>query len=135
MLIGDFLSPLSANPSMLRCETGSTLTAHYMHYGRGAPSHNCSFYNSTICLVRQACLQCRPTPRSCRCNNRKSDCHPRNLRSIGMSLAKYPYTPSFHELQTKARMYPPSQIHETWEEFLYFEREIKEDEQGAETVA
>ncbi|CAM9808969.1 unnamed protein product, partial [Laminaria digitata] len=63
-----------------------------------------------------------------RCNNRKSDCHPRDLRSIGMSLSRYPVTPSFHELQMKARRYPPSQIHETWEEFLYFEREILEDE-------
>ncbi|CAN0180654.1 unnamed protein product, partial [Hapterophycus canaliculatus] len=46
-----------------------------------------------------------------RCNNRKSDCHPRDLRSIGMRLNKYPSTPTFSELQNKARRYPPSQIH------------------------
>lgn len=64
-----------------------------------------------------------PIPRF-RCNNRKSDCHPRDLRSIGMHPAKQPRMPTFHELQSAARKYPPRQIHETWEEFLYFESEI-----------
>lgn len=59
-----------------------------------------------------------------RCNNRKSDCHPKDLRSIGMHLAKYPRVPTFHELQMAARKYPPRHIHATWEEFLYFESEI-----------
>lgn len=67
-----------------------------------------------------------------RCNNRKSDCHPRDLRSIGMTLAKYPRTPSFSELQSKARRYPPSEIHETWEDYLYFESEIVEDDEENE---
>lgn len=70
--------------------------------------------------------------RTNRCNNRKSDCHPRDLRSIGMTLAKYPETPTFSELQNKARRYPPSWIHETWEDYLYFESEIAEDEEKNE---
>lgn len=45
-----------------------------------------------------------------------------------MSLAKWPKTPTFHELQVKARRYPPREIHETWEEFLYFESEIVDEE-------
>lgn len=71
---------------------------------------------------------------SCRCNNKKSDCHPRDLRSIGMNLAKWPKTPTFHELQVKARRYPPREIHETWEEFLYFESEIVDEEDESEVV-
>ncbi|CAM9565516.1 unnamed protein product [Ascophyllum nodosum] len=69
-----------------------------------------------------------------RCNNRKSDCHPRDLRSIGMSLSKWPKTPTFHELQVKARRYPPREIHETWGEFLYFESEIVDNDKS-ETAA
>ncbi|CAM9565828.1 unnamed protein product [Ectocarpus sp. 6 AP-2014] len=67
-----------------------------------------------------------------RCNNRKSDCHPRDLKSIGMSLAKYPVTPTFSQLQAKARRYPPLEIHETWGDYLYFESEILEEEDGGD---
>eukprot|EP00903_Cladosiphon_okamuranus_P009057 g8659.t1 len=67
-----------------------------------------------------------------RCNNRKSDCHPRDLRSIGMSLNKYPQTPTFSQLQNLARRYPPNEIHETWEDYLYFDSEIREDEDEGE---
>lgn len=68
-----------------------------------------------------------------RCNNRKSDCHPRDLRSIGMQLAQYPRVPTFHELQNAARKYPPRYIHKTWEEFLYFESEISPGELDSST--
>lgn len=49
-----------------------------------------------------------------------------------MRLNKYPRTPTFSELQNKARRYPPSQIHETWEDYLYFEQEIIDDEEEKE---
>lgn len=45
-----------------------------------------------------------------------------------MRLAKYPQVPTFHQLQTAAKKYPPRMIHETWEEFLYFESEINFEE-------
>lgn len=46
-----------------------------------------------------------------------------------MTLAKYPKTPSFSELQNKARRYPPCEIHETWEDYLYFDSEIIEEDE------
>ncbi|CAB1104310.1 unnamed protein product [Ectocarpus sp. CCAP 1310/34] len=49
-----------------------------------------------------------------------------------MSLAKYPVTPTFSQLQAKARRYPPLEIHETWEDYLYFESEILEEEDGGD---
>lgn len=50
-----------------------------------------------------------------------------------MSLAKYPQTPTFSQLQNLARRYPPTEIHETWEDYLYFESEILEEEEGGES--
>lgn len=49
-----------------------------------------------------------------------------------MSLNKYPQTPTFSQLQNLARRYPPNEIHETWEDYLYFDSEILEDEEGHE---
>lgn len=50
-----------------------------------------------------------------------------------MRLAMWPAVPTFHQLQAAAKKYPPRMIHETWEEFLYFESEINfegEDDEG-----
>ncbi len=47
-----------------------------------------------------------------------------------MSLVKYPQTPTFSQLQNLARRYPPLEIHETWEDYIYFESEILEEEEG-----
>lgn len=46
-----------------------------------------------------------------------------------MSLNRYPQTPTFSQLQNLARRYPPSEIHETWEDYLYFESEILEEDE------
>ncbi|CAM9509846.1 unnamed protein product [Phaeothamnion confervicola] len=57
------------------------------------------------------------------CNNRKSDCHPDRLQSIGMRLLKYPRVPTFYELQTRAKRYPPRTLHPTWNDYLIFPRD------------
>lgn len=49
-----------------------------------------------------------------------------------MSLANYPQTPTFSQLQNLARRYPPNEIHETWEDYLYFESEIVEEDEDEE---
>jgi hypothetical protein len=45
-----------------------------------------------------------------------------------MRLHYQPHVPSFNELQVLARKYPPHLMHETWEEFLYFEKPLNQDE-------
>ncbi|CAM9513164.1 unnamed protein product, partial [Discosporangium mesarthrocarpum] len=69
------------------------------------------------------------------CNNRKSDCHPRDLKSIGMKLRAHPRVPTAYELQSVARRYPTINIHQTWEQFLYYEQSISDGEQGKQYKA
>ncbi|CAM9328039.1 unnamed protein product [Choristocarpus tenellus] len=59
-----------------------------------------------------------------RCNNKKKALHPRDLPKIGMKLRAYPKVPTMYQLQMEARKYPIVNIHQSWEQFLYFEQHL-----------
>lgn len=44
----------------------------------------------------------------------------------GYHLRRKPYEPSFYELQEKGRKYPPKYLHESWEDYLYWNSELEQ---------
>eukprot|EP00871_Galdieria_phlegrea_P000038 jgi/Galph1/1034/GphlegSOOS_G5910.1 len=44
-----------------------------------------------------------------------------------MKLLSLPKHPSFHELQMKARRFPPKFLHNTWRDYLYWDIELVQD--------
>ena len=51
--------------------------------------------------------------------NRKKD--NRTPREAGLTLKREPHKPSVYELRERGRKYPPNYLHETWEDFLYWD--------------
>ena len=58
------------------------------------------------------------------CNLRKGN---RLLRDTGMSVLNEPGEPSHHQLQHHGRCYPPNFLHESWNDFLYWDTELDTD--------
>jgi len=56
------------------------------------------------------------------CNLRKGDKTPKEAKMPTLST---PYEPSWFELQAKAKKYPTGHLHETWEDFLYWDTELE----------
>ena len=56
------------------------------------------------------------------CNLKKGG---RLLRDSGMHLKRPARRPSHHQLQEMGRHFPPSRLHETWMDFLYWEVELE----------
>lgn len=61
---------------------------------------------------------CRP------CNSFKGSKMP---RKYGMYPIKQPIEPTIYELQKKGRKFPPNFLHESWNDFLYWDSELTED--------
>jgi len=55
------------------------------------------------------------------CNLRKGDRLP---GEIGMHPLVSPRQPTFFELQSRARKYPPNFLHESWRDYLYWDTEL-----------
>ncbi len=61
---------------------------------------------------------------ACRCcNTKKGNKMPED---IGMYPLVRPRQPSIYELQERGKSFPPSFLHESWEDFLYWESELTE---------
>lgn len=60
---------------------------------------------------------CRP------CNTRKGNMLP---REIGMHPLVKPREPTIYELQDHGRKFPPNFLHESWEDFLYWDADLTE---------
>ena len=58
------------------------------------------------------------------CNLRKGN---RLLRDTGMTVLNDPAEPSHHMLQQHGRGYPPNFLHESWNDFLYWDAELDTD--------
>lgn len=43
----------------------------------------------------------------------------------GMQLLREPRQPTVHELQRQARKFPPNYLHESWNDFLYWDSELE----------
>ena len=56
------------------------------------------------------------------CNLRKGG---RSLRESGMRLAYQPYMPTVHQLQDNGRTFPPNYLHESWNDYLYWDSELE----------
>lgn len=54
-------------------------------------------------------------------NNKKGD---KSLQECGMKLLKKPFEPSAFQLHEMGKKYPPQFLHETWEDFLYWDGEL-----------
>ena len=52
------------------------------------------------------------------CNSRKGST---TLAESGMSLRRRPYKPTVEDLQREGRKLPPDYLHDTWEDFLYWD--------------
>ena len=52
------------------------------------------------------------------CNLRKSD---KICPEIGMQPRQAPYMPTAHDLQRQGRRFPPGYLHESWQDFLYWD--------------
>jgi len=55
------------------------------------------------------------------CNLRKGN---QLLDEVGMNLRYRPRVPSSYELQNIGRRYPPNYLHESWNDFLYWDSEL-----------
>ena len=58
------------------------------------------------------------------CNLRKGN---RLLKDTGMTVLNEPVEPSHHLLQHHGRGYPPNFLHESWNDFLYWDAELDTD--------
>ncbi len=58
------------------------------------------------------------------CNLRKGS---RTLRDSGMDLLNHPIEPSHFQLQDHGRCYPPNFLHQSWNDFLYWDSELETD--------
>ena len=56
------------------------------------------------------------------CNLRKGD---RRLAESGMHLSGYPVMPTVHQLQERGRSFPPNYLHESWNDYLYWDTELE----------
>jgi 5-methylcytosine-specific restriction endonuclease McrA len=56
------------------------------------------------------------------CNLRKGGKMPREAK---MWPAQHPFRPSVHELHTNGRLFPPNYLHESWQDFLYWDTELE----------
>ena len=56
------------------------------------------------------------------CNLRKSNRLP---RECGMFPRRYPYEPSTQILQEHGRQFPPNYLHESWQDYLYWDTELE----------
>lgn len=62
---------------------------------------------------------------ACReCNTKKGNAMPKN---IGMFPLTEPHQPTIFELQNSGRSFPPNFLHESWNDFLYWDTELSED--------
>ena len=60
---------------------------------------------------------------SCRhCNTRKGN---KSLEKIGVKLNRIPSIPNNYELKEIGRLYPPNFLHESWNDFLYWDSELE----------
>ena len=60
---------------------------------------------------------------ACRsCNTLKGN---RNLSKFGIKLKKEPIIPSNFELKDIGRLFPPNFLHESWNDFLYWDSELE----------
>lgn len=57
------------------------------------------------------------------CNTKKGNKMPAD---IGMYPLVKPQQPSIYELQARGRRFPPNFLHESWEDFLYWDAELTE---------
>lgn len=63
---------------------------------------------------------------ACRCcNARKGNRMPKD---IGMYPRTKPHEPTAYELQNRGRNFPPNFLHESWEDFLYWDTDLTEKE-------
>jgi len=58
------------------------------------------------------------------CNLKKGN---RLLKDTGMTVLNEPEEPSHHTLQHHGRGYPPNFLHESWNDFLYWDSELDTD--------
>ncbi|GAB4537805.1 MAG: HNH endonuclease [Parvularculaceae bacterium] len=56
------------------------------------------------------------------CNLRKGGRLPKEAR---MAPANPPHKPTMHELNAKARAFPPNYLHESWHDYLYWDTELE----------
>ena len=60
---------------------------------------------------------------SCRfCNTMKGN---KSLKKIGVKLKSNPHTPNNFELKEIGRMFPPNFLHQSWNDFLYWDSELE----------
>ena len=60
---------------------------------------------------------------SCRhCNTQKGN---RTLKKIGLKLKREPYIPDHYQLKEIGRMFPPNFLHQSWNDFLYWDSELE----------
>ncbi len=50
----------------------------------------------------------------------------RTPREAGMTLLRTPVQPTVYELQRHARRFPPNYLHESWNDFLYWDTELED---------
>ena len=78
-----------------------------------------SLSTSTALMIHSTDELRENTVTSCRkCNGRKGSTLPKNLKDIGMTLAREPWTPTKWELAANAQKMVPKKVHSTWKPFL-----------------
>ena len=56
------------------------------------------------------------------CNLKKGGLLPRHAR---MWPAQKPYRPTVHQLHSNGRLFPPNYLHESWQDYLYWDTELE----------
>mgnify|MGYP001163961186 FL=1 len=56
------------------------------------------------------------------CNTLKGN---RSLKKFGLKLQKTPFIPSNFQLKEIGRMFPPNFLHQSWNDFLYWDSELE----------
>ncbi len=57
------------------------------------------------------------------CNIRKGD---RRAKACGMHPLRAPYQPTTYQLQENGRAFPPNFLHQSWNDFLYWDSELED---------
>lgn len=90
--------------------------------GQPAPSHDLTF-DHVVPRSRGGRTTWENVVTACGpCNLRKGS---RRLEHSGMMLRRSPYRPSSWELQEHGRGFPPNFLHESWNDFLYWDTELE----------
>ncbi len=115
--------PTERSPAFTRFNVFLRDRWHCQYCGGGFNTHELTF-DHVVPRSRGGRTHWENIVAACQCcNTRKGNHMPRD---IGMYPLTEPRQPTIYELQSHGRKFPPNFLHESWEDFLYWDADITE---------